>query len=158
MVRLAILDENVAQIKFNIAKKELELESKNQKHRWKLRYIKFPYILIDVLTLSGKPALVLSLYLANWDFQAPSITLLHKDLYRPCIIYEIPIANDPDDGRRHIYTDQNGLVWFCSPGFNQYHERYLEDKWEYMRNTDRGKISWIVDTAISHIERRKLHD
>ena len=84
--------------------------------------------------------------------------MLHKDLYRPCIIYEIPIANDPDDGRRHIYTDQNGLVWFCSPGFNQYHERYLEDKWEYMRNTDRGKISWIVDTAISHIERRKLHD
>lgn len=128
------------------------------KNIWKLRHVAFPTILIDVLSSSGKSALTLLLNLENWDFLPPSATLISLNLRVKLIPEQVPGAiEDPKEPLNHIvYNKNKNSIWFCSPGFYEYHEHYPEDRWEHVRGTDQGTITWIVERACSLIDRTKL--
>ena len=131
--------------------KEIEEQYKNI---WNLRYISYPLILIDVLSTSGKPLLTLYVNLENWNFLAPAVTLLSVDLKRRLRIEQITEKTDPQKPDKHIVSDSIH-IWFCSPGFFEYHQFYPEDKWELIKNTDQGTIKWIVESAVMSINREK---
>ncbi len=125
---------------------------------WNLRYTDFPIILIDILSSSRKPVFTLLLGMENWNVLPPRATILSLDLKRLLTPGDVPGAIEgPDKPVNHIvgYTN-NPRVWFCSPGFYEYHEYYPEDRWELVRETDQGKITWIVNHACDMIDRPKL--
>ena len=93
--------------------------------------------------------------MSNWDFKPPSATILVKDLTRYAKISEIKPIMDSNN-RSHIIPNLNlnlNSVWFCSPGFFEYHEFYPVDSWNQIRNKHDGKIYNIIENAISHIDR-----
>ncbi len=96
--------------------------------------------------------------LTNWDFQPPKVTILSPNLRTILKDSQIPQNIDPIDNSKHIFSNQNGRSWFCSPGFFEYHDFYSVDPWELIRGTDDGCISWIVDRAIQLIDRSKFRD
>lgn len=120
--------------------------------------MKFPIILIDVLSSSGKPAFTLLMNLENWDFLPPTATLLSLDLRTKLVPNQVPGSiEDPKEPINHVvYNKNKQKIWFCSPGFAEYHEHYPEDRWEHIRGTDQGTIMWIVDRACSLIDRKKI--
>ena len=69
-------------------------------------------------------------------------------------INEVPV--ELESGHPHIFSSHNQYIWFCSPGFAEYHMYYKPDRWELIRNTSQGKISWIINRAISLIDRSRL--
>ncbi|MDI1495071.1 MAG: hypothetical protein K8823_377 [Cenarchaeum symbiont of Oopsacas minuta] len=146
-----VLDETVARTKFNIAKCEIN-EQSNQENDWQLRIANFPNIFIDIFALDNNVSLTLYLNMSNWDFQPPSATLLHPTLNRLSKKEEVPA--ELELGHPHIF--QNPRIWFCSPGFFEYHQHYKLDRWELIRNTSEGTITWIINRAISLIDRSKL--
>ena len=120
--------------------------------------MKFPTILIDVLSSSGKPAFTLLMNLENWDFLPPNVTLTSLDLKKNLVVDQVPEAfDDPQKRIKHIVFNLNTKrIWFCSPGFFEYHQFYPEDRWELIKKTDQGKISWIVNRVCTLIDREKL--
>lgn len=147
------MDETVARTKFNIAICEIN-EQSNQDNNWKLRSANFPNIFINILAPSGDVSLTLFLNMSNWDFRPPNATLLHPTLTRFSRINEVPV--ELESGHPHIFSSRNQYIWFCSPGFAEYHMYYKPDRWELIRNTSQGKISWIINRAISLIDRSRL--
>lgn len=104
--------------------------------------------------------MTLSLNLENWNFLPPRATLLSIDLRRALSHNEIPeTVEDPQHHVNHITTYENVPgVWFCLPGFFEYHEYYGDvDRWELIKNTDEGKILHIVNQACNKIDRTKLN-
>lgn len=148
----------MARVKFQDALAELESIQSNYEKVWKLRYAQFPTILIDIISSSGKPVFTLCLNLENWNFLPPRATLLSLDLRRILTANQVPGAiENPDKPVNHIVGFQNNpRIWFCSPGFYEYHEYYPEDRWELMKDTDQGKITWIVEQACNLVDRTKL--
>lgn len=94
----------------------------------------------------------------NWDFLPPRATLLSLDLKKLLVPEQVPGAEeDPVNPVNHLVFNKNTRkLWFCSPGFHEYHEYYPEDRWELMRGTDQGTITWIVERACNLIDRTKL--
>ena len=158
MVELPILESAVSQIKFNEAVNDLNSVQETYKKVWKLRYVKYPIILIDVLSKTEKPALTLFLNLENWDFLPPSATLISVDLRKYMVPEQVPEAfDDPQYPSKHIvFSKITNQIWFCSPSFYEYHQFYPEDRWELIKKTDEGTIAWIVDRACTLIDRQKL--
>lgn len=149
----------MARTKFDKAVLELESVKGNYAEIWRLRSAKFPIILIDVLSKSGNPAVLLCLNLENWDFLPPYATILSLDTRRNLLPENVPgaIENAKDPVNHVVYNQQKGKLWFCSPGFYEYHEFYPEDRWELIRNTDNGKISWIIERACNLIDRARFN-
>lgn len=110
------------------------------------------------MSKAGKPAVTLHLNLEDWDFQPPKATILSLDLRRPLAPMQVPSAiEDPSDPVEHVVGNLvTQRIWFCSPGFYEYHEFYSEDRWERIRGTEQGKITWIVERACNLIDRQKL--
>ena len=158
MAELPILEPAVSQIKFNEAVSDLNSVQETYKKVWKLRYVKYPIILIDVLSKTEKPALTLFLNLENWDFLPPSATLISVDLRKYMVPEQVPEAfDDPQHPSKHIvFSNITNQIWFCSPSFYEYHQSYPEDRWELIKKTDEGTITWIVDRACTLIARQKL--
>lgn len=128
-------------------------EKINHKKIWKLRSVNFPNIFIDIFGLDGGIALTLCLHMPNWDFQPPSAIMLHPKLNR--LSYSIEVPPSVEFGSSHMFTSNGNFMGFCSPGFYEYHSTH-PDRWELVRNTAEGKISWIIERAISLIDRTKL--
>ena len=158
VVELPILESAVSKTKFREASDELASAQEAYKKIWKLRYVKYPIILIDVLSKTEKPALTLLLNLENWDFLPPRATLISVDLRRYMNPAQVPEAfDDLQNPDRHIVLDPRvNQIWFCSPSFYEYHRLYPEDRWELIKNTDGGTITWIVNRACDLIDRQKL--
>ena len=156
MVALPILEPAVSKIKFKQAINELESIQETYKKIWKIRHVKYPIILIDVLSKTEKPTLTLLLNLENWDFLPPSATLISVDL-RKYVIQVPAVFDDLQNSTPHIVLNPSvNQMWFCSPGFYEYHQFYPEDRWELFKKTDGGTITWIVDRACTMIDRQKL--
>ena len=158
MVALPILEPAISKIKFEEAVNKLKSVQESYKKVWKLRYVKYPIILIDVLSKTEKPALTLLLNLENWDFLPPSATLIGTDLRNHLSPEHVPEAfDDPQHPVKHIVFNQNmRQIWFCSPGFYEYHQYYPEDRWEVIKKTNEGSITWIVERACNLIDRQSL--
>ena len=156
-MELPILESAVSQIKFNEVINELNSVQETYKKVWKLRYATHPIILIDVLSKTEKPALTLFLNLENWDFLPPSATLINVDSQKYMMPDQVPEALDPQHPVKHIVFNQaTKRIWFCSPSFYEYHQFYPEDRWELIKKTDGGTITWIVDRVCTLIDRPKL--
>ena len=150
------MDLKVSHAKFNGAVEELSDAKNRYSEIWELRFSKFPTILINVLSSTRKPAVTLLLNLENWDFLPPRATLVSLNLRQRLTPQNVPGAvENPKEPANHIVWGKTGL-WFCSPGFYEYHEFYPEDRWELIRGTDQGKITWIVERACNLIDRSKL--
>ena len=65
------------------------------------------------------------------------------------------VENTKEPINHIVWNDQIKKLWFCSPGFCEYHEFYQEDRWELIRGTEQGKITWIVERACNLINRDK---
>lgn len=137
------------------AVKSLKEIEKQYENIWNLRCISYPRIFIDVLSTSGKPLLTLYMNLENWNFLAPVVTLLSVDLKRYLGVEQIIENIDPQKPHKHIVTNSI-RIWYCSPGFFEYHQSYPKDRWELIKNTDQGTIKWIVENAVMSINREKL--
>ena len=157
-MELPLLESTVSQIKFIEAINELSSVQEIHKKVWKLRYMKYPIILIDVLSKTEKPALTLFLNLENWDFLPPSATLISTDLRKYMLPNQVPEAfDDLQHPVKHIVSNPNtNQIWFCSPSFYEYHQFYPEDRWELIKKTDEGTITWIVNRVCTLIDRQKL--
>lgn len=155
---ISLLDSNVSRQKFANAVKELNSVEDSYADIWKLRYIKYPTILIDVLSSLNEPAITLHLNLDDWDFLPPRATLVSLNLRQQLTPQNVPGAvENPAGSINHIVWNKDiNRLWFCSPGFYEYHEFYFEDRWELIRGTDQGKITWIVERACNLIDRSKL--
>lgn len=70
---------------------------------------------------------------------------------------QVPAAiNGTPDGHPHVvFNPQTKRCWFCSPGFQEYHDLYHEDPWELIRGTKEGEIVSIVNTICNLIDRGK---
>ena len=158
VVELPILEPAVSKIKFEQAVNDLKSVQETYKKIWKLRYVKYPRILIDVLSKTEKPTLTLLLNLENWDFLPPSATLISVDLRRYLVPELVPEAfDDPQHPVKHIvFNPSISQIWFCSPGFYEYHQFFPEDRWELIKKTDEGTIIWIVNRVCILIDRQKL--
>ncbi len=154
MVELPILEPAVSKIKFEQAVNELKSVQETYKKVWKLRHIKYPIILIDILSENKNTGLTLLLNLENWDFLPPSATLIDKDLRNNLTPDHVPESFDnPQHPVKHIVFNQNlRQIWFCSPGFFEYHQFYPEDRWELIKKTGEGTITWIVERACNLID------
>lgn len=152
---IALLDTRVAKVKFDKSVNEIKAAQPNYENVWRLRMAEFPILLINILSPSKKPSLILYLDLRDYDFCAPRATLLGLDR-RHKNISDVPQASDPDDGMPHIVADGSGRIWFCSPGFYEYHFLYAEDPWELIRSTPQASIPWLIERACNLIDRRKL--
>ena len=157
-MELPILESAVSRIKFNEAINELSSIQEVYKKVWKLRYVKHPVILIDVLSKTEKPALTLFLNLENWDFLPPSATLISVDLRKYMVPEQVPeVFDDSQHPTKHIVFNSNiNQIWFCSPSFYEYHQFYPEDRWELIKKTNEGTITWIVERVCTLIDRQKL--
>lgn len=95
----------------------------------------------------------------DWDFLPPRATVLSRDLRRLLSLAEVPGAVEEQDGRqvRHIACTHGvpGL-WFCSPGFREYHDRYPMDRWGRIRRGTDGRITQIVKRACDMIDRGRV--
>ena len=158
VVELPILEPAVSKIKFEQAIHKLRSVQETHKKIWKLRYVEYPRILIDVLSKTEKPTLTLLLKLENWDFLPPRATLINVGLRRHLALEEVPeVFDDQQHPVKHIVFNQKiKRIWFCSPGFYEYHEFYPEDRWELIKKTDEGTIIWIVNRVCTLIDRQKL--
>ena len=143
----------MAKIKFDIAISEIK-EQKNHEKIWRLRSANFPHILIDILGLDCNVALILCLDMSNWNFLPPMAKLLHPSLERLSHMNEVPVARE--SGRPHIFSSNNIFTGFCSPGFYEYHKGHTMDRWELIRYTNEGKITEIINRAISLLDRSRL--
>ena len=111
-----------------------------------MRYAQYPTILLDVLCARG---ITLLLNLENWDFLPPQATLISTDL-------QSKTTRSPG---RHIVLNKNtGLLWFCSPGFFEYHTQYPVDRWDLIRGTYPGSITGIVEQACNMIDRTNRNE
>lgn len=123
-----------------------------------MRHSKYPNICIDVLSCTHAPGIALRLRMENWNFLPPAASFWSADLRRQLGVGEVPGAiENPARPVNHIveYVGRPG-AWICSPGFYQYHEIYPEDRWEKIRDTDEGTITWIVNRACDLVDRKKL--
>lgn len=155
-----LLDPLVARTKFTAAFKELHAVKDSYKQIWRLRYAEYPIILIDILSATtGKPSVTLYMNLRNFDFMPPSATLLTTDLRRRLMPENVPAVQDPESGKGHLAGTPDTGLWFCSPGFYEFHDFYYPlDRWELLRYTELGKISWIVNEACNMINRQKISE
>lgn len=122
---------------------------------WRLRKAEFPLLLIDILSTFKKPSLILYLDLREYDFFPPRATLLGLD-YRHKNLDHVPKALDPDDQMHHIVADGSGRIWFCTPGFQEFHFLYREVSWELVRAAQRSGIVWFIEKVCNLIDRQKL--
>ena len=103
------------------------------------------------------PLFTLWLGMENWNFLPPTATLLDLSL-----ITRMPPGSVPDAVEEHPDAQVNHPVaspgmpalWFCSPGFYEYHAAYPDDRWELIRGTREGKITRIIERACDLVDRR----
>lgn len=102
--------------------------------------------------------MTLMLNLDNWDFFPPSATLLNLNTRVKLVPQQVPgaIENLNEPLNHIVFNKDKASIWFCSPGFKEYHEHYPEDRWEHIRGSEQGTISWIVERACSLIDRQKI--
>jgi hypothetical protein len=153
---IPLLDISVAKAKFDKSWQEIQAAQPTYENIWRLRKAEFPILLIDVLSPMKKPSLILYFDLRDYDFCAPRATLLGLD-FRHKKIEDVPKASDPDDEMLHIVADGSGRIWFCSPGFHEYHFLYDEDPWELVRATQQAGMLRLVERACNLIDRKKLN-
>lgn len=141
--------------KFAGAVSELRAAEASYAGVWRLRNASYPNILIDVV--GGSRALLTLLFrMEDWNFLPPRATVLSLDLRRLLAPAEVPGAAEAQDGQtvRHVaHTENVPGLWFCSPGFREYHERYPVDRWERIRGGEGGRITHIVKRACDLIDR-----
>lgn len=148
----------MARTKFASAVKDLGSSQPAYGRVWRMRYSKYPRIFVDVLSSSSARSITLLLGMENWDFLPPTASFLSADLRRVLSAGEVPGAvENPSAPVNHI-VESGGIqrAWICSPGFYEYHEFYPEDRWEKIRNTREGTITWIVNRACDLVDRRNL--
>lgn len=122
---------------------------------WSIRSCKYPVLLIDIMSGSSVPSLVLSLNMQNWDLLPPLAEYMSADLSRRLSSAEIPAStDDPSESVPHIVDDRLGRAWPCSPGFLQYHMMYPEDNWQLIRES--CSITWIAGRACNMVDRESL--
>ena len=150
-----ILDEAVSARKFAGAVSELRAAEPSYAGVWRLRNALYPNILIDVV--GGSRTLFTLLFcMEDWNFLPPRATVLSGDIRRLLTPAEVPGAAEEQDGLlvRHVaHTGSRPGVWFCSPGFREYHDRYPVDRWERIRDGEGGRITQIVKRACDLIDR-----
>jgi hypothetical protein len=154
-----LLEPLVAKAKFAKAVEELEGVKDVYGGIWRLRNVAYPALFIDVLSAeSKKPAVTLYMNLRNFDFLPPSATLLSLDLRTKLTPENVPgTVQESEDKINHVVWSKETGLWFCSPGFHEYHEFYYPlDPWELVRGTERGSITWIVNQACNLIDRHKI--
>ena len=124
---------------------------------WRLRDAPYPNILIDIMAGPRRPLFVLLLGMENWNFLPPTATLLDPSLLFSLSARSVPGAvEDLGAPVNHVVSSPGSpKVWFCSPGFYEYHECYPEDRWELIRNTEQGKITEIIVRACNLVDRRR---
>ena len=148
----------VARSKFAAAVKELESSQPVYNQVWRIRHSKYPRIFVDVLSSSSARSIALLLRMENWNFLPPMASFFSSDLRKILHTGDIPGAiENPSNPVHHIVeSDGRPAAWICSPGFYEYHEFYPEDRWEKIRDTDGGTITWIVNRACDLVDRRKI--
>jgi len=154
-----LLDPLVARVKYAGALGELQSVEDTYKEIWRIRQAEYPIILIDIISAKSRnPCLTLYLDLRNYDFAPPSATLLTMDLRKRLLPENVPaVVEGSESAKGHLAgTPQTGL-WFCSPGFYEYHDFYYPmDRWELIRGTDMGQLTWIVNQACNLVDRQKI--
>ena len=124
---------------------------------WRFRAAAYPSILVDVMAGPDRPLFTLLLGMENWNFLPPTATLLDlRLLFRLSPVTVPGVVEDLGIPVNHVVGSGNSPgVWFCSPGFYEYHARYPEDRWDLIRNTKQGEITEIIVQACNLIDRRK---
>lgn len=121
---------------------------------WSIRSCEYPYVVVNVISTSGKTKFCILINLKDYNFRPPKVTIVNENLRN------YPRANSisPNlevDGRSHIMGGKN-IVWFCYPGFMNYHDYYFPlDRWEHIRYTDEGEILTILNWACLLINRKE---
>ena len=118
-----------------------------------MRRAAHPYLLIDVMSGPDRPLFVLLLGMENWDFLPPTATLLDLDAAMEVAPSSVRGVADMAGVDHVASTPGRPGVWFCSPGFYEYHENYPDDRWEYVRRTGRGRITSIIEQACQLVDR-----
>lgn len=153
------LDRDVAKIKFDKAVSEINEKSKSYEKFWKLRNASFPTLIIDIFDKEQNLLVVLLMDLSNWDYLPPVTELLTPDLKRLANQSNLGINNFNYNPASHLVFDhtQNNRAWFCLPGFGDYHDKYWDDRWEKIRNTQEGTITNLIELAYNTINERIIH-
>lgn len=123
---------------------------------WRMRRAACPNILIDVMRGTSTHLLTLLFRMDDWNFLPPRVTVLSRDLRRLLPPGKVPGAIEEQDGRqvrRIVHSRGVPGLWFCSPGFREYHDLYPMDRWERIRGGERGTITQIVKRACDLIDR-----
>ena len=147
------MDSRISQERFRQAADELRSAQGAYGGVWSIRSCEYPFVLLDIMSGSSAPCLVLALNMRNWDFWPPEAAYRSLDLRRPLAKKEIPAATEGSVS--HIQDGRNG-AWPCSPGFLQYHRMYHEDSWQLLRGS--CTITWIVERACDMVDRRRLRE
>lgn len=150
------LDRAVAEIKFVKAVSEIDEKSKSYEKFWKLRNASFPTLLIDIFDKEQNLLVVLLMNLSNWNYLPPATDLLTTDLKRLVKQSDLGINNFNYNPASHLVFDpiRNNRAWFCLPGFGDYHDKYWDDRWENIRNTQEGTITNLIELAYNIIDDR----
>ena len=157
MTSIPILNPSVAKAKFARAVEEVKEKQGTYEDVWRLRGVSYPTILVDMMAGPRRPLFTLMLGMENWNFLPPTATLLDLSLHFYLSPGSVPgVAEDLGAPVNHVAgsSDMRG-AWFCSPGFYEYHARYPEDRWELIRDTDRGTITEIIVQACNLVDRHR---
>lgn len=123
---------------------------------WRLRRAAYPNILVDVMSGPDTPLFTLWLGLENWDFLPPTATILDLSLITRMPPGSVPgvVEEHPDAQVNHLVASPTmPALWFCSPGFYEYHAAYPDDRWELIRGTREGRITSIIERACDLVDR-----
>lgn len=157
---MPILDPLVARAKFAKAVKEVRAKRHLYSGMWRLRRVAYPNLLIDIMSGPERPLFTLVLGMENWDLLPPTATLV--DLGIRSMLPQgsvLGVVENPNVPVSHLVSSRNvPWMWFCSPGFYEYHLYYPQDRWELIRGTRRGRITGIIEAACNLIDRRKAAD
>ena len=122
---------------------------------WQYRGSVYPIILLDILNANNERCVTLYLNLRDWNYLPPSATLITLDL-KQLITQPVIGAKTDKDPFVHVGYGKGNRPWFCNPGFLEYHYRYLDDRWEKIRYTEFGEITWVIEQACNLIDRKSL--
>ena len=152
---MPILDPLVSRAKFTRAVREVEAEQGRYEGVWRLRRAAYPHLLVDVMSGPDMPLFTLWLGMENWDFLPPTATLLDLSLMARMPPGSVPgTVEDLGAPVNHLVASPNAPgLWFCSPGFYEYHSIYADDRWEMVRGTAEGGIVRIIERACDLIDR-----
>ena len=157
---MPILDPLVARAKFAKAVKEINAKRRLYSGVWRFRRAAYPNLLIDIMSGPERPLFTLVLGMENWDLLPPTATLVDLGIKSALPQGSVPGAvENLGVPVSHLVSSHNvPWMWFCSPGFYEYHLYYPQDRWELIRRTKQGRITGIIEAACNLIDRRRAAD